>query len=637
MPGIVVVIDPECNESLIREMASSITHEEWQKTDLYVKPPIALARVHLGILNPEQQPIFNEDESTFILMDGEVYNYETEKKELEKKGHIFRFDNDAEFCLHLYEDRGENFIKTLDGSFVLVIYDLKRDRIIVANDQHGQRHLYFTKNGNRFIFSSEVKAILKDHTFKKDIDHEAIADFFAFGRILGEKTFFTRIRAIPPASIIIWDKGNLYEKRYWEFRFGDTSSEKSSSYYVDRLVRLFTKAAKKRTEGKRRLGVFLSGGLDSRTVAAAVRNQVQKLSTFTYGLEGGDEVNTARKVAESLGAEHHFVELRKDFLAEYAEKATYLTDGMLPCAHIWWMSLLETARKNVDIVFHGTSLDILLGTYLSRVSFRHSLEKASSVFLEREISRADSNVFMGLLFSSQNSVISSKMAPLFYSKNYYAKIRGFPLKSFKRSFEKMGGGDAVSSTDHFFLKGLARQNLSIVLIRDYVEDRILGFDYDFFDFALKIPPKLRLSYKLYYRFLTRLAPDIADLPYQRTGVPPKWPMIAHQIGFIIKGGYKLLAIKLREKTGGKICLPQNMGYPELDQLIRTDSRTRRFFEGMLLNEKTLRRNYFNRDFIVRMVNEHMTAKRSWGMQLCTLLTFELWNRLFVDSNDSSAI
>lgn len=637
MPGIVVIIDPECDESLIRSMASSITHEEWQKTDLYVKPPIALARVHLGILNPEQQPIFNEDGSAFIFMDGEVYNYETEKEELQKKGHVFRIDNDAEFCLHLYEDCGENFIKKLEGSFVLVIYDLKSGHIIVANDRHGQRHLYFTKIGGRYIFSSEVKAILKDKTFKKEIDHEAVADFFAFGRLLGYKTFFTGIKELPPASMLVLDKGNISERKYWDFRFEGASSIEGYKYYVSKLANLFKKAAKKRSEGKYRLGVFLSGGLDSRTVAAAVRNQVQSLSTFTYGLKGGDEANIAQRIAKSLGTNHHFVELRKDYLAEYAERATYLTDGMLPCSHIWLISLLSTVRKNVDVIFHGTSLDILLGTWLSRVSFRHSLENVSSIFLEREISKADSNVFIGLLFSGLNNLISSKMAPLFYSKNYYEKIKDFPLRSFKNSFEKIGGCDATSSTDYFFLSSIARGNLSLVLIRDYVEDRIIGLDNDFFDFALKIPTKLRLSYKLYYRFLTYLAPNVASLPYQRTGVPPQWPMIAHRIGFIIKGGYKLLAIKLREKTGGKILLPQNIGYPNLDQLIRTDTRTRSFFERVLLDEKTLSRNYFNRDFIIKMVHEHMTARRDWGMQLCALLTFELWNRLFIDSNDNSAI
>lgn len=631
MPGIVAVIGDEVNESLIRIMIDSITHEDWQRNDLYVQSPIAIGRVHLGIINPEPQPIFNEEKSAFIVMDGEIYDYEKEKKRLESKGHVFRVNNDAEFCLHLYEDRGESFVDNLEGSFILVIYDIKKGRIIVANDQHGLRPLYFTKNDDRYIFSSEVKAILKDETFKKEIDHEAVADFFAFGRILGQKTFFKEIKAVPPGSMMIWFQGKLSERKYWDFKFGEnTNSAFGHNSYVDNLVNLFRKAAQKRTRGKCRLGIFLSGGLDSRTVAAAVKNEVQKLSTFTYGIKGGDEANIAQTVAKNIGAEHHFVELRRDFLAEYAEKAIYYTDGMLLCAHIWWMNLLPKVREDVDVIFHGTSLDILLGTYLSRVAGGSSIESVSRIFLEREVSKANSEVFLGLLFSGQNNLISSKMAPLFYSENYYQRVKDYPFRSFKQSFERNGGIDPVSCTDYFFLESLARLHLSLVMVRNYVEDRFLGFDKDFFDFALTIPTKLRFGYRLYYQFLTRLAPDVARLPYQRTGVPPQWPMVAHRIGFIIKGGYRLLAIKIGEKTKGLIALPRNIGYPDLDQLIRTDVRTRRFFEDILLDQRTLSRGYFNSDFVIKMVNEHMTNKKNWGTQLCALLTFELWNRYFID-------
>jgi asparagine synthase (glutamine-hydrolysing) len=564
-------------------------------------------------------------------MDGEIYDNEKEKKKLEAKGHVFRVNNDAEFCLHLYEDRGESFVDNLEGSFILLIHDIKKGRIIVANDRHGLRHLYFTKNDGKYIFSSEVKAILKDETFKKEIDHQAIADFFAFGRILGQKTLFKQIRAVPPGTIMVWFQGKLSERKYWNFKFKEnTNSSFGRDFYLDNLVNLFRKAAQKRTRGKCRLGIFLSGGLDSRTVAAAVKNEVQKLATFTYGIKGGDEANIAEKVAKTIEAEHHFVEFRRDFLAEYAEKAIYNTDGMLLCADIWLMNLLPKVREDVDVIFHGTSLDILLGTYLSRVAGANSIESISRILLEREVSKADSEVFLSLLFSGQNSLISSKMAPLFYSENYYRRVKDLPFRSFKQCFERNGGIDPVSCTDYFLLESLARLHLSLVMVRNYVEDRFLGFDNDFFDFVLTIPTKLRFGYRLYYQFLTRLAPGVARLPYQRTGVPPQWPMVAHRIGFIIKGGYRLLAIKLGEKTKGLIALPRNIGYPDLDQLIRADARTRRFFEDILLDQRTLSRGYFNNDFVIKMVDEHMMNKKNWGRQLCALLTFELWNRYFID-------
>jgi asparagine synthase (glutamine-hydrolysing) len=125
-------------------------------------------------------------------------------------------------------------------------------------------------------------------------------------------------------------------------------------------------------------------------------------------------------------------------------------------------------------------------------------------------------------------------------------------------------------------------------------------------------------------------PELAKIPYQRTGLPPKWPPVTHTIGFVIKGGYKFLTQKLREMTGGLINLPQKIGYPDLDECIRKDPETKDFFKSVLLDERTLARPYFNREFILKMLTEHMDGRRNWGFRLCALLTFELWNRYFVD-------
>ena len=638
MPGIIALIDGVSDKSLLSSMAHSITHKKWQQTDLYVKPSLAIGRVHLGIINPEPQPIFNEDESICIVMDGEVFDYEDEKKRLELRGHKFKVGNDPEFCLHLFEEYGERFVEKLNGSFVLVIHDANNEKVLIANDRHGLRPFYYTRNGDRYIFASEVKAILADKTFKKDIDHEAVADFFAFGRIIGNKTFFKKIKMMPPASLITWSKGKISTKKYADFKFEEeNNSNLSEEYYVNKLVSLFRKAVERRTKGKHRIGVFLSGGLDSRTVAAAMRNRANSITTFTYGVIGGDEPNIAKKVSKKLGARHEFKELRKDFLALFSEEAIYLTDGMLNCAHMYWISLLPVLREHVDVMFHGTSLDILLGTYLSRVAFRHSFDRMSQVFLERKISQAKGATYSYLLYEELNTVIPEAMAPLFYSETYYQQVRKYPIISFRKALKNTRGVDAVNRTDYFFLRSLARYNLSIVLVRNYVEDRLPGLDNDFFEFALTIPRGMRFGYKLYHKFLTKLAPELASVQYQRTGIPPSWPMIAHRIGFLIKGGYKLFARKLRERTGGTVTLPQKIGYPDLDDWIRKDRKTRTFFESILLNQRTLSRNYFNREYIFKMVDEHMNGKKNWGIQLCALLTFELWHRLFIDESPPSCV
>jgi asparagine synthase (glutamine-hydrolysing) len=624
----------EGDGGLLASMARSITYEKWHQTNLYSAPPLAIGRVHLGITNPEPQPIFNEDGSILIVMDGEVFDYEDEKKRLELRGHKFKVGNDPEFCLHMFEEYGEEFVRKLNGSFVLIIYDKRNENVLIANDRYGLRPLYYASEGIRFIFSSEVKAILKDESLKKDIDDEAVADFFAFGRLLGSKTFFKEIKLMPPGSIIIWADGRISEKKYWDIKFEESDHSLSEEYYLNKLVALFMKAVERRAKGKHRMGVFLSGGLDSRTVAGAL-NRFHPFVTFTYGLRGGDEAIIAEKIARKLGTKHEFTEFKNDLLVSSAIEAVYLTDGMLNCAHIFWNCLFPTARKDADVIFHGTGLDVLLGTYLSRVAYRHSRGKISSVFLEQQISKSKGGVFTNLLYDELNNMISDAIAPLFYSQSYYKKIRTYPHKSFCKSLEMTDGTDAINRTDCFFLQSWARFNLSAVLLRNHVEDRVPSWDNDFFDFILTIPSESRFGYNLYFKFLKRIAPELVEIPYQRTGVSPKWSPIAHSIGYLIKGGYKLFVQKLRERTGGIVSLPQNMGYPDLDDIIRRDFKTKRFFKNILLDERTLSRGYFNREFIVRMICEHMSGKKNWGAQLCALLTFELWNRLFVDPSSIS--
>jgi hypothetical protein len=156
-------------------------------------------------------------------------------------------------------------------------------------------------------------------------------------------------------------------------------------------------------------------------------------------------------------------------------------------------------------------------------------------------------------------------------------------------------------------------------------------DNNFFEFALRVPVRFRFRYQeLYFRFLAKLAPDLARIPYERTGVAPIMPIPAHRISFLIRGAYKFFGRKLKARMRGLILPRAKMGYPDLGELIRTDGNLRSYFENILLDKKTLEREYFNSGFVSQIVEDHMRGKKDWSTLLCALLTFELWNRLFID-------
>jgi len=639
VPGIAAIMDSDGDGSGIDSMLRSMTHKKWQKTDLFVRPPLAVGRVHLGVVNPESQPIFNEDGSIYIVMDGEVFDYEEEKGRLLSNGHRFRVGNDPEFCLHLYEELGEEFAEKLNGCFVIIIHDTRNDRILITNDRHGLIPLYYARIDDKSIFASEVKAILTDKEFKKKINHEAVADFFAFGKLIGDKTFFKGIEVTPPASTITWSQGSISRRKYWDFEFREEyDANLTEEYYLNTLAILFRKSMERRTRSKHHYGVFLSGGLDSRMVIGAFDRKCYPVSTFTFGIKGSDEVKIAQKISDELRTSHTSVELKDDYLVRFAEEGIYQTDGMLDCVNFHWISFLEAVRKEADIMFHGLGLDLLLSNVLTRATFATFAGSGSGILVERQITEANESVYADLLFRYLNQVIPESVMPAFFSKDYYKLIKKYPHQSLESYLSQMKEKDPIKKANSVWLRMFGRYYLSRVFLRNYCEDRVPSLDNDFFDFVLRVPTRLiaKNSFSRYqelgFKLMGKLSPTLAKIPYQRTGVAPTMPMLAHRIGFLLKGGYKFMARKLKTKTRGFISLPDKIGYPDYGQWIRENKNMRTYFESILLDKRTLERGYFNASFIAQMVSDHMKGTKNWGTQLCALLTFELWHRLFFDES-----
>jgi len=310
MPGLVGIVKMQENpldiKHLLARMCKVIKHEDWYRIETFIDDYIGIGRVSLGILNPEPQPIFNEDKTLCIMMKGEIYDYQSLKEELITRGHRFSINNDPDFILHLYEQYGKAFVHKLNGSFVLAIWDKRKKEIVVVNDRYGLRPLYYSKRNGYLLFGSEVKAILEDETFERVVDERAVADFFAFEYILGDKTFFKGISVLLPASILTARKNNISIEQYWDFNYKEETF--SEEYYAEELVKRFKKAVERVMQSKHRKGLFLSGGLDSRSILAATDGE---LYTFTFGEKESKEAKISEIVANKKKTKHEFLELRR--------------------------------------------------------------------------------------------------------------------------------------------------------------------------------------------------------------------------------------------------------------------------------------------------------------------------------------
>lgn len=624
MPGIVGIADltSKTDETLLVNMIQSVKHEPWYLVDHLVEDHFAISRVHLGLLNPEAQPIYNEDKSLCIFFDGEIFDYEMMLDDLRLKGHKLEIDNDAEFCLHLYEEYGEEFANKLNGSFIAIIQDTANQRLVIANDRYGLRPIYYANISERLLFASEVKAILEDNKFQKEIDDRAIAEFFTFGHLLGDKTFLKGINLLPPASIMVWENGDLLINQYWEFKYDEDAEgfkNYNEEYLVEELIRLFKKAVERRVKGDHKIAVSVSGGLDSRAVAASIDRRNNTFGLFTFTFSGIDNTpKIVRQIADKIDVKDSLeLEIRKDFLVDYGKKVVYLTDGMLNLIHSHQVSLLDIIKRRFDVILYG---------WEPETTFKGE-------FLDKKILSSKDNDELSHILLRKYTVITEEERRQVFSHDYYKMIKEFPLESIKSELLKSNNLLAPNKSDYFAIQNRERRSMmpAFVVSRSKVEDREPFRDNDLIDFSLKIPSTIRYGRRIYLNFCRSLSPELSRIPISPAGIRLDAPLIMHKL-FLTKY-YMNIKLKkfLRIKTRGLIRIPFKSDYPDYGEWIRSEQGLKEWVETILLNGKTLDMELLNKNYILKAVNDHMSYKRDHTQLIFALLTFELWYRLFVEN------
>lgn len=511
MPGIVAVYGKRKdsalgNAELAEAMCRSMMHETWYGLDKAADYGVAAARISLGVLNPEPQPIYNEDRDLWIIMEGEIYDYAQLKNALIERGHRFHTSSDAEFLLHYYEENIEALpgaMRKLDGLFVALIYDRKERKVIILNDRYGLRPLYYCDRGSYWLLASEVKAILQDASFARTINLQAVADFFSFGYILGDKTFFEGIRLLPGASIVVLDGSRMLFQRYWNWT--DIRKNTGIAYQeaVRELGRLWLRAVGRRLDD-RRVGISLSGGLDSRAIAAAVPRERRPFWAVTFGKKGCLDERIAARVCHLLGLNHEVVELDPQTWYHYVERGVYLTDGQFNVVHNHAMNALYRAKSFFDIELNGyLGGNTVGGSYLDG--------------LPRETGRVP---YMGQLYGHLNEGGLAPGAQTRLFRSRYAELPELARQSLAEAFE--GGGFTEETAECFIIqnRGLRFIREGTVVGQSVLENRKPFFDNDFIDFVYSLPDEWRRGSRLYGDMLTALFPEVFEsIPWQKTGLP----------------------------------------------------------------------------------------------------------------------
>ena len=585
MTGIIGIVDSfKINSNFWHKMIQKTTYDSKYKIDKFQHNNFALARTYLGIINPSIQPIFNENKTLCLMMTGEVFNDDSE--------------NNAEYCMNLYEKEGIKALYSLNGAFTLAILNLEEEQLTIINDRYGLRPLYYRVVGSKFLFASEVKTLLQDETHPLALDASAIADFFTFGFVLGDKTFFNEIKMLPPASVLTWKKGKIGIEKYWSCKYKEEPSHENLEYYTDRLAILLKQAVKRRMKGKHKIGVSLSGGLDSRLILSSINKKDYPVSTITFTFPNMDNTpRIAQKLSKTFGTNHTQLEISKDFLISYAEKVVFLTDGLLNLRNFHSISILDEICTSADVLLDGWECETnFKGKYL--------LLEWISAKNDKELSKA---IYKTIAITTEGE--RNKL----FSTEWRAKVKGLASQSVQKEVKKSKNTLCGNKGTEFIFRNTERTylNRTFVYRRSRYIDRKPFLDNDLIDFALTIPIERRYKQRVYNQLAKKLVPSEAQIPDN------------HCKAFI----NPILTIIYRLKNK---FFKSKGSYPPYGDWIKTNPKLKQYIEHILLDKRTLKRPYFDPNYIKQMLEEHMNQKKDHSRLIFTLLTFELWHRLFVD-------
>lgn len=363
------------DREVVARMSGRLVHRGPDDEGTFREGPVALAARRLSIIDLAHghQPIENEDGSAVVVQNGEIYNYRELKRELEGKGHRFATDCDTEVLVHLWEEEGERFVERLRGMFAIALWDKRRQRLLLARDRFGIKPLYYRHKDGGLSFASELKAMLEQPGFSRQIDPEAVSAYLAFNSIPAPLTIFAEARKLPPGHLLAWEAGEIELRRFARPGAVPEAEQRrgSEAELAAELREVLDDSVRAHLVADVPVGVLLSGGVDSGALAAlASRHSSEPVRTFSIGFEeaGFDELSRARLVAERYGTDHHELIVRPDAVELLPKLVEAFDEPFGDSSALPTYLVSELAAGHVKTALSGEGGDELFGGYYTYVA-----------------------------------------------------------------------------------------------------------------------------------------------------------------------------------------------------------------------------------------------------------------------------
>ncbi len=357
------------NRDLLKRMCKTLVHRGPDDEGLYVDDHVSLGMRRLSIIDLKtgHQPQHDEDQKTWIIFNGEIYNFLDLKEELINKGHEFYTSSDTEVIIHSYEEWGFDCVKKFRGPFAFCIYDSQKNLFFLARDHMGLKPLYYHFDGENFIFGSELKAILC-HPIKRELNKAALNLYLSLRYIPFDCTLIKSIKKIPPSHYMIFDlkKKTFSLKKYWNINFKINPTQNLSQLVLE-LRNLLKESVKLRLISDVPLGAFLSGGIDSTSIVALMSSLLdQPVKTFSIGFEEGAPVNEtqySKFVAEYYNTDHEEILVKSPDISLISKVIWHLDDLISDAAIIPVYLMAQNARKRMTVALTGDGADEVFAGY----------------------------------------------------------------------------------------------------------------------------------------------------------------------------------------------------------------------------------------------------------------------------------
>lgn len=493
----------------IAAMTETITHRGPDDSGQYLNDGAGLGFRRLSIIDlfTGNQPIANEDDSVFIICNGEIFNYRALRDDLIRKGHKFRTQSDVETLLHLYEEYGDGFLDGVNGQFAVVLFDRTRRRLFAARDPFGVAPFFYTVKDGALIFASEIKAILAHPAVERRVDLTGLDQVLSLPGLVSPRTMFEGIASLPPGHFLIADASGVRTAPYWDLDFpldGDAPGDGAANSYQDALEERLVESVRKRLQADVPVGAYLSGGLDSSLVASLMNDSAPGgVRSFSIAFDDGiiDERRYQRLMADRLGCSHWEVELRPDEIEGRMRQVTWHAECPVKETYNAASIVLSAAAREhgVPVVLSGEGADELFAGYIgyrydafrrqrggpAQISakesrLRHKLWGDDGIFYERDLVRIEED----------------KLAV--YSPALRARYRDFDFTNWPVvDKNRIAGRHPVHQRSYLDMKLRLADHLvgdhgDRMLLANGVEGRYPFLDVELAELACTIPPDLKL-------------------------------------------------------------------------------------------------------------------------------------------------